>query len=83
MADQISTKLKPIIVSVHEPLLQVYFRSTREYTQMTLLPKAGTSAFLLLGVRAFEVLEIVPLFEDFIAELPFRMALNMNIIGVL
>ena len=48
-----------------------------------LLPGQGTSAFLMLGVRAFEVLEIVPLFEDFVAELPFRMAINMKIIGVL
>ena len=37
----------------------------------------------MLGVRACEVLEIVPLFEDFLAELPFKMAINMKIIGVL
>lgn len=48
-----------------------------------LLPRFGTSAFLLLGVNACEVLEIVPLFEDFMAELPFKMAVNMRIIGVL
>ena len=34
-------------------------------------------------MRAFEVLEIVPLFENFMADLPFCMALNMKIIGVL
>ena len=48
-----------------------------------LLPQLGTSAFLMLGVRTCEVLEIVPLFEDFLAELPFKMAINMKIIGVL
>ena len=70
-------------ITVHEPLAQLFFLCTREYTQSVLLPRFGTSAFLLLGVNALEVLEIVPLFEDFMAELPFKMAINMRIIGVL
>ena len=68
---------------VHEPLAQLFFRCTREYTQTVLLPKFGTSAFLILGLRSCEILEIVPLFEDFMPELPFKMAVNMRIIGVL
>ena len=72
-----------VTITVHEPLAQIFFSSTREYTELTLLPRLGTSAFLMLGVRACEVLEIIPLFEDFLAELPYKMAINMKIIGVL
>lgn len=75
--------MKRVPITIHEPLAQLFFRTTREYTHTALLPKFGTSAFLILGVRACEILEIVPLFEDFMAELPFKMALNMRIIGVL
>ena len=52
-------------IVIHEPLAQMFFSSTREYTETVLLPRQGTSAFLLLGVRPCEILEIVPLFEDF------------------
>lgn len=75
--------LKQKTITVHEPLAQLFFSSTREYTETVLLPRLGTSAFLMLGVRSCEVLEIVPLFEDSISKLPFKMALNMKIIGVL
>ena len=51
--------------------------------EQVLLPGAGTSAYLLLGVRPCEILEVVPLFENFKADLPFRMAINMKVIGVL
>ena len=74
---------KSLVVTVHEPLAQLFFRSNKEYTQSVLLPRFGTSAFLLLGVRSNEILEIVPLFEDFMSELPFQMSLNLKIIGVL
>ena len=78
-----SKKRLPVTITVHEPLAQIFFSSTREYTENMLLPRLGTSAFLLLGVRTCEVLEIIPLFEDFLAELPYKMAINMKIIGVL
>ena len=68
---------------MHEPLAQLFFNSTREFTETIMLPRQGTSAFLMLGVRPCEVLEVVPLFEDFVAEIPFKMAINMKIIGVL
>ena len=83
MAELVQETRKQVTITVHEPLAQLYFYSTREYTETMLLPRAGTSAFLMLGVRPGEILEIVPLFEDFLAELPFKMALNMKIIGVL
>ena len=76
-------KLKPLVIVIHEPLAQMFFSCTREYTETVLLPRQGTSAFLLLGIRPCEILEIVPLFEDFKSELPIKMTLNMKIIGVL